>query len=163
MNPILPPGARLLKTIESGPVFLRADGVIEFTADADIDSDGGPNVDHDPCWQADTSYHHAGKPLNAQTVPYVVIPIGILNLVKPIGLGCLVIVTHTLTGRSAAGVLGDLGPTAKDGEISAAMARRIGVNPNSRNGGEARRCIRYEVHIGIPAVIDGVTYALQPL
>ena len=149
--------------IQGGPVFLRADGVIEFTADADIDSDGGPNVDADPCWNADTSYHHQGRPLNAQRVPYVVIPIGILDRVKPIGLGCAVTVTHTLTGRAARGVLGDLGPTAKDGEISPAMARLLGIDPNSRTGGEARRCIRYEIHVGQPAVVDGVTYPLQPL
>ena len=165
MNPLspLPPGARLLKMIQGGPVFLRADGAIEFTADADIDSDGGPNVDDDPCWQAQTSYRYLGRSLNAQIIPYVVIPIGILDLVAPVGLGCAVTCTHTLTGKCGHGILGDLGPSTKDGEISAAMARLLGVNPNSRTGGESRRVIRYEVFIGKPAVLNGITYPLQPL
>lgn len=154
---------RLLATIQGCPIILHADGVIRFTADADIDSDGGPNVDHDPCWQPDTTYHHQGKAINAQKVPYAVIPLGILNLVKPMGLGCKVVCTHTLTHRSAEGVLADLGPTRKIGELSPEMARRIGVNPNSVRGGESRQVIRYEIHLGVPAVIDGIQYALQRL
>ena len=154
---------RLLATIQGVAITLCGDGVVRFIANADIDSDGGPNIDHDPCWQPDTTLRHAGASINAQQVPYVVIPIGILNMVGPIGLGCLVTCTHILTGKAGSGVLADLGPRSKVGEISPAMARLLGIDPNSRTGGESRNVIRYELHIGVPAVIDGVTYALQKL
>jgi hypothetical protein len=152
-----------LKQIEGCDINLDQDGVIRFTADADIDSDGGPNVDNDPCWQPETTLKFNGKSINAQKVPFAVIPIGILNKVGPIGLGCKVIVTDTRNGRWAFGVLADLGPTRKVGEISPEMARRIGINPNSVRGGEDEKVIRYEIFIGVPAVVDGITYKLQPL
>ena len=153
----------LIKTIKGVPIILDDDNVIRFTADADIDSDGGPNVDNDPYWQPDTTLHHNGLPINAQTVPFAVIPIGVLNKVKGLGLGCKVIVTNALNGRSAVGVLADLGPTFKVGEISPAMARLIGVNPDSVRGGESRNVIRYEVFLDVPAVVNGVTYKLKRL
>lgn len=154
---------RQLAVIQNCPIVLCADGVIRFTADADIDSDGGPNVDHDTCWQPDTTYHYQGKPINAQVVPYVVIPEGILNLVGPRGLGCHCVVRNPLNGRIANAVLVDLGPTRKVGEISAALARRLGVNPNSVSGGEEHHVIEYEIYIGVPAEVDGITYPLQAL
>jgi len=154
---------KLIKIIEGSPVTLGIDGVIRFVGDMDIDSDGGPNVDKDPCWQPDTTLRHAGGSINAQTVPYVVCPIGVLDLVHEIGLGCRCVVTHTKNRREAVAVLADLGPRAKTGEGSPALARKLGINPNSRYGGEDAKVILYELHIGVPAVIDGVEYALQPL
>lgn len=154
---------KVLKTIEGVNIYQVGENCLRFIADADIDSDGGPNVDNDPCWQPDTTLHFNGKPINAQTVPYAVIPLGILNLVKPIGLGCKVVCTHITTNKSAIGVLADLGPTRRIGELSPEMARRIGINPNSRFGGEDRRLIKYEIFLGVPAVVDGITYQLQPL
>jgi len=154
---------RVLATIEGGDIILHSDGVIRFMGNFDIDGDGGPNIDHDPCWQPDTSLHHNGKPINSQTVPYVVIPLGILEKVGPIGLGCMCIITNTITKKSANAVLADLGPSRKDGEGSAELARRIGLSGNARTGGEDRRIILYEIHIGVPALIDGVEYKLQPL
>ena len=154
---------KLLKTIEGSPVTLGSDGVIRFLGDMDIDSDGGPNLDRDPCWQPDTTLRHAGLSINAQFVPYLVCPIGILELVGPIGLGCQCQATHTQTLKTSPAVLADLGPRSKTGEGSPALARRLGINPNSRYGGEDRKCILYELFIGIPARIDGIEYHLQPL
>lgn len=154
---------KVLKQIEGSPITLCSDGVIRFVGDMDIDSDGGANVDHDPCWAPDTTLHHNGMSIDAQKVPYLVCPIGILELVEPVGLGCQCYAVHLRTNREAGGVLADLGPSRKDGECSAALARRIGVNPNSVNGGESRKVILYEFHIGVPAVVDGVTYHLQRL
>jgi len=153
----------LLATVQNIQINLFPDHIIRFIADADIDSDGGPNIDHDPCWQPQTTLQFRGKSIDAQQVPYAVIPLGILNKVRPIGLGCHVICTHILTGKTAAGVLADLGPTRKVGEISPAMARLLGVDPNSRTGGEERNVIHYEIHLGVPALVNGVTYDLQPL
>jgi Fungal chitosanase of glycosyl hydrolase group 75 len=154
---------KLLKTIEGSPVTLGVDGAVRFVGDMDIDSDGGTNVDKDPCWQADTTLKHHGLSINAQVVPYVVCPIGILELVGPIGLGCRCVVAHTVNRREAVAVLADLGPRAKIGEGSPALARKLAINPNSRYGGEDAKVVLYELYIGVPAVIDGVEYALQPL
>ena len=154
---------KLLSLIQGCAITLDDDGVIRFLADADIDSDGGPNVDHDPYWQPDTTLHLRGKPINSQVVPYAVIPIGILNKVRPIGLGCQVRVTNRSNGKSCDAVLADLGPTRKIGEISAECARRLGVNPNSVRGGTEKRIIFYEVYLGIPAIVVGISYKLQPL
>jgi len=154
---------RILATVEGSDIVLGGDGVIRYMGPARVDSDGGRNVDRDPCWQPDTSYHHQGKPLDAQSVPYVVIPLGILERVGPIGLGCAVTVTHSVSKKTARGICGDLGPRLKKGEISCEMARRLGLNPSSTRGGDDRPLYLYEFHIGVPAVIDGVTYQLQPL
>lgn len=160
--PVPATASTVIKTVDGVDITYRP-GLISFTADADIDSDGGPNIDHDPYWQPDTTLHHHGQPINAQRVPYCVIPIGILNKVPEMGLGCHCVVTNTRTGQSATAVLADLGPTRKIGEISPALARKIGVNPNSRIGGEERKIILYEIYVGNPATIDGITYKLQPL
>lgn len=154
---------KLLKTIEGKPITLGIDGVIRFLGNMDIDSDGGENIDHDPCWQAETTFKHNGHSIDAQKVPYVVCPQGILELVGPMGLGCYCRVTHTLNFREADAVLADLGPYKKDGEGSPALARLLVINPNSRYGGEDRPVILYELHVGYPAVINGIQYALQPL
>jgi len=154
---------RILKTIEGSPVTLGIDGVIRFMGDMDIDADGGPNIDADPCWQPDTTLRHAGASIDAQAVPFVVCPIGVLDLVHEIGLGCHCRVTHTKTLRQADAVLADLGPRSKTGEGSPALARLLGIDANSRHGGEDRPVILYELHVGVPAVIGGVAYALQSL
>ena len=154
---------RLLKILDNGSIVFCVDDAIRFIGDMDIDSDGGPNVDHDPCWQPDTTLHFNGHAINSQIVPYVVAPIGLFEKVKGIGLGCKCVVTHLKNKLSCDAVCADLGPATKDGEGSAALARRLGVNPNSRTGGEDRPVVFYELYVGIPAIIDGVTYDLQPL
>lgn len=152
---------KILKRIQGVDIYLCPDGVIRFIGDFCIDSDGGPNVDHDPCWQPDTTLHHNGRPINAQTVPYVVIPQGILDKVGPIGLGCQCFATYR--NKKVGAVLADLGPFTKQGEGSPELARRLGINPNSRTGGLEEEVVLYEIFIGVPAIVDGVAYKLQPL
>lgn len=145
-------------------VFATADtSVLKvfFVGDLDIDSDGGSNPDHDPYWQPQTSLKFHGKSIDAEAVPGVVVPGWLPHAVGPIVLGCLCKVTNLATGQQAWGVAHDTGPLKKTGETTPAMARRVGVNPNSVSGGEEKPIILYEMWPGKPAVVDGVTYDLQ--
>ncbi|MDB6076500.1 MAG: hypothetical protein JWO82_247 [Akkermansiaceae bacterium] len=166
--PFLP---RVLARIQGQDLTLIAPNVIQFRGDVDIDADGsGPNaytdargrIWKDRYYQPDTSLHFRGKALNSQTVPYAVVPPAVLVGVPGIVLGCLVWVTNRKTGKRVACVCGDTGPTAKVGEVSIEAARRLGVDPNPVIGGDDDFEFDYEVHAGVPAVIDGITYDLQP-
>jgi len=153
---------KTLSTIEGCLINLREDGSIDYLAKAAIDSDGSDNRHHDPCWQRQTSLTFHGRPIDAEAVPYVVVPPQILYSVPGIVLGCMATVTHILTGQSTAAVVADIGPRLKLGEVSCECARRIGLSGDPNHGGEDRNVIHYVIHPGIPAVIDGITYKLQP-
>lgn len=162
---LLPPvyaAGVVIGTIE-GCDILRTDlpETVVFVAKAAIDCDGGNNPEHDPCWRADTTLHHNDHAIDAETVPYVVTPPLIIAKTHGIVLGCKARVTNTRTGQSAVAVVADIGPRRKLGEISPALARLIGVNPNPNHGGEDSHVIRYEFFPGVPAVVNGVTYGLR--
>jgi len=153
---------KTLGTIEGCPIILCEDGSVDYIAMAAIDDDGSDNRRHDPCWQRQTSLSHNGHAIDAEAVPYVVVPPLILYSVPGIVLGCMATVTHTLTGQSTAAVVADIGPHLKIGEVSCECARRIGLSGDPNHGGEDRHVIHYVIHPGVPAVIDGITYKLQP-
>ena len=154
---------RLIATIERRPITVDDDDVISYIAKAAIDSDGDPlNRHHDPCWQPDTSLHFHGKPINAEEVPYCVVPPAIIQGVRPVVLGSKVVMTNLHTGAVVWGVVADVGPRRKLGEISCEAARRLGLDGNPNHGGTDECIIRYEIWAGEPAVVDGITYALQP-
>lgn len=153
---------KALGTIEGCPIVQRAaDKAVEYTAKAAIDCDGSDNRHHDPCWQADTSLHHEGKPIDAESVPYIVVPPLIINGVKEIVLGSQARVTHTKTGKWTFAVVADVGPRRKLGELSCECARRIGLNGNPNHGGTDDKVVRYEIFVGTPASVDGVVYSLK--
>jgi hypothetical protein len=137
---------------------------VYFRADADIDCDGsGGNPDGDPCFQPNTTLHGPdGRALNAYKVPFAVVPPQVLHKTQDIVLGSECLVTNTITKQQVLCVVGDVGPTFKVGELSVAAARAIGVPSHPVHGGESRRIIDYEVRVGKPATINGVTYKLQP-
>lgn len=150
-----------LGAIEGCDILLRPDGAIEYIAKAAIDCDGSDNRHHDPCWQADTSLHHHGQPIDAESVPYVVVPPLVIKSVRGIVLGCAARATHILTGKTTKAVVADVGPRRKLGEMSCECARRLGLDGNPNHGGTDRHVIRYEIFPGTPAVVDGVTYSLK--
>lgn len=134
---------------------------ITFLSCAMIDGDGsGGNTYHDPDFQPDTTYQPA---LNAEVDKYIVLPPQLIQAVVPIVIGCRARVTNASNGQSTGAVVGDVGPRSKIGEISIACAQAIGVPHSPTTGGEERRVIRYEIHPGAPAVVDGKTYHLQSL
>lgn len=135
---------------------------VHFRADMDIDCDGsGGNPHHDPYFQPDTTLHHDGKALNAETVPFIVVPPIVCQQTRGKVLGCRAKVRNLRTGITAEAVVGDIGPRSKVGEGSPALATMLGINPNPNTGGEDDPVIDYWIYPGVPAVVAGVTYNPQ--
>lgn len=132
-----------------------------YDAGAMIDTDGSGPLHGDPDAQADTTLHYKGFALNADLVPYIVLPPGVINAVKGIVLGCLAHVKNKLTGQWTLAVVADIGPRKKLGEISVACAKAIGINPSPTRGGEERHVIEYTFFPGVPAVVNGIEYQLK--
>lgn len=152
-----------LGVIEGILIVQRPDRVVQYLAKAAIDCDGSDNRHNDPCWQQDTSLTLKGKPIDAESVPYIVVPPSIIKGVKEVVLGSMAVVTNTKTGQSTQAVVADVGPRRKIGELSCECARRIGLNGNPNFGGTDHKIIRYEIYVGIAAKIDGVQYSLKSM
>jgi hypothetical protein len=102
--------------------------------------------------------------VDAASVPYIVLPSHWRKLAVGVVLGCKAIVKDTKTGKilNAAGVL-DFGPRAKLGEASVACAKFFGIPSSPKDGGTDEKRFIYTFFPGVPAVINGVTYQLQPM
>ncbi|MFK4067237.1 glycoside hydrolase family 75 protein [Streptomyces sp. NPDC029674] len=125
---------------EAVPVCGTPDAVF-WKADMDIDCDGQPteacNRRTDPLFLPTTTYQQSdGRHLNAELLPYVVVP-------QP---GPRWNHTeHGITGGTVAAVIhgdqvqyavvGDTGPTDLIGEASYATARALGIRPDPATGG----------------------------
>lgn len=159
--------SNIIATLQQCPITLNDDGTITVTAKAAIDDDGSNNASRDPDWQQDTSLHFparpnpAGKPIDADKVPYAVAPPVILYAVTPMVLGCRVHLRNRRNGRECEAVCADVGPHTKIGEISMEAARRLGIPPSPTTGGEDSHVVEYTFFPGAPAVVDGRTYELQ--
>lgn len=151
---------RVLAIIEGCPISVSLDGkVVTYVAKAAIDGDGTGASHGDPDFQPRTSL----KPdLNSDTDPYIVVPPAIIEGVPGVVLGCQAKVLNRVTRLSTNAVVGDVGPHAKLGEISIACAKAIGVNPSPTTGGENSHVIEYHIYPGLPAVVNGKQYSLQP-
>lgn len=92
----------------------------------------------------DTALHHNNAPLDAYTIPYVVIPIG-CNLAN---LGDRALLINHDTGRSVVCVIGDRGPASNGwGEVSIAAIWLIG-NPDHNTADSAYGLgDNYEIYI----------------
>jgi hypothetical protein len=149
-------------TIYHGWLDLGSDAkeIIQFTAKMHICCDGVPkNVYGDPHWNPKTAYR---GPLNADKIPYVVVPPFIIGAVDPVVLGSECEVHNTVTNMTSDAICGEVGPQNKLGEGSCELARRLGLNPNPNHGGTSKKVIVYTIFIGEAAVIDGIKYKLQP-
>jgi hypothetical protein len=106
------------------------------------------------------------KYVDSATVPFVVVPPLIIKAVAGIVMGCRAIVSNTKNGKSVDAVVADGGPSNHLGEISVACAKAIGVPTGTTHpangGGAASPDIRYQIFPGVVAVVNGVTYPLQP-
>ena len=129
---------------------------------AAIDSDGSDNRHGDPCWQRDTTLRRNGRSIDAESVPYVVVPPLIVRGTRGVVMGCKAIVRNTETGQTCEAVVADGGPRLKIGEISCECARRIGLSGNPNHGGTSRHIVHYQIFPGVFAIVDGVEYRLQP-
>jgi hypothetical protein len=154
--------SNIIATIEGEDIVLGNDGKISYKSKAAIDADGIGPSHGDPDKQDDTSLHRDGQPLNADVDQYIVVPPAIIAGVAPTVLGSQAHVTNTLNGKSCEAVVGDIGPHKKLGEISVACAKALGIPPSPVSGGVDEHVVEYVIEPGKAAVVNGVTYQLQP-
>ncbi|MEV5605581.1 glycoside hydrolase family 75 protein [Streptomyces sp. NPDC052299] len=117
------------------------DDAVFWKADLDVDCDGRTtaacNPATDPAFHGDTAFHASdGRPLNAEKLPYVVVPApsGVWDHAKAgIGGGGVVAVVHGEKVEYA--VVGDVGPERIIGEASYAAAKSLGIDPDPGSGG----------------------------
>lgn len=134
---------------------------VAFISDLDICNDGSGPSHGDPSYQSETAYYNSGKFLNADKDKYLVIPPQIRKGVPPVVMGCMGRVTNLRTSVSSYAVTGDIGPDDKTGEAAYCLAKI--VNPKiTHNTGDSSRIYLYELWPGVPAVVDGKTYKLEP-
>ncbi|MFG3008982.1 glycoside hydrolase family 75 protein [Streptomyces cinerochromogenes] len=116
-------------------------GAVFWKADMDIDCDGqrttNCNEDRDPWYQDDTAFHQSdGKPLKAETLPYVVVPStsSIWNYTNA-GIKGGGVVAVIYNNKVEYAVVGDTGPSKIIGEASYATAKALGIDPDPETGG----------------------------
>jgi hypothetical protein len=128
-----------------------------------LGSDNEPKVFPGGLIASKTWYKHPGIPasdpkayVDAETVPYIVVPPLIVQETEGVVRGCKARVTFN--GKTVDCVVADKGPAKKTGELSIAAARAIGINPNPRIGGREKADVFYELWPGIAAP----GFVLQP-
>jgi hypothetical protein len=137
--------------------------IVIWTAKMAVDCDGMPeNSYNDPYYQRETSLSYHGRPINADMVPYLVVPPLIRNGVQPVVMGCQGAIINMENGLSTPAVVADQGPEDKLGEASCESASRVGLDRDPNHGGTDEHIIRYMIWPGIPAMVDGIEYNLQP-
>ncbi|UFR01162.1 glycoside hydrolase family 75 protein [Streptomyces sp. Go40/10] len=116
-------------------------GAVFWKADMDVDCDGqrttNCNEDRDPWYQDDTAFHQSdGKPLKAETLPYVVVPStsSIWNYTNA-GIKGGGVVAVVYNNKVEYAVVGDTGPSKIIGEASYATAKALGIDPDPETGG----------------------------
>lgn len=116
-------------------------GAVFWTADMDIDCDGKEtpqcNLQTDPAYQNQTSAEDSqGQPLDAASLPYVVVPLPSNRFdYAAAGLELGTVIAVIYQGQVRYGVFGDEGPDNIIGEASYAMAQSLGVDPDPSTGG----------------------------
>lgn len=118
-------------------------GAVHWKADLDIDCDGQVtarcNKRTDPWFHGDTAFHQSnGKPLNAEKLPYIVVPapskVWDYRTAGVRGGGVAAVVYKD---RVEYAVVGDTGPAQLVGEASYAAAKSLGIDPDPARGGVA--------------------------
>ncbi|MFJ2766994.1 glycoside hydrolase family 75 protein [Streptomyces sp. NPDC087300] len=116
-------------------------GAVFWKADMDIDCDGQPtkacNRRTDPLFFHATAFQQSdGRQLNAERLPYVVVP-GASRRWKHAAHGITggTVAAVIYRGRVQYAVVGDTGPTDLIGEASYATAKALGIRPDPRSGG----------------------------
>jgi hypothetical protein len=132
-----------------------------WKADLDVDCDGKMstqcNLTADPAYQNQTSATDShGDPLDAATLPYVVVPLPSSRFDYPAGglaLGSVIAVIYN--GKVQYGVFGDEGPNNIIGEASYAMASSLGIDPDPSTGG-VDSGVAYIAFTGSDAVVPTI-------
>jgi len=121
-----------------------------------LDQDNEPKVFPGGVIASITWYRHPGKQaddptayVDAETVPYIVVPPIIVQKTKGIVRGCRARITYKQ--KSVECVVADRGPGGKIGEISIAAARAVGIPSSPKNGGLIKAEVLYELWPGVAA------------
>ncbi|SDM91410.1 glycoside hydrolase family 75 protein [Allokutzneria albata] len=133
----------------------KTKGAVHWKADFDVDCDGQKtpkcNKSTDPSWQNATAWPQSnGKPLNAEKLPFVVVP-GISSKwnYKNSGIGGGTVAAVVYKDKVAYAVVGDVGPKAIIGEGSYALAKALGINPDPKTGGIGGSVVDYILFPGV--------------
>jgi len=100
--------------------------------------------------------------VDAETVPYIVVPPEVRAKAKGVVLGCKARVTNLHTKQTVDAVVADIGPRNKAGELSIAAALGIGIPSSPRVGGSEARIVLYEFWPGVPAIVNDKHFTLIP-
>ncbi len=98
------------------------------------------------------------RELNSEIVPFMVVPLRLVDAVRGVVLGCRGRITDNRTGLYVDCVVGDLGPNNHLGEASIAAASALKLPTSPKTGGSSARMFTYECWPGIAA--NG--FSLQP-
>ena len=144
----------------NGKVFCKKDWARDIVI---LDTDNEPKVFPGGVIASMTWYRDPDKAtsdpaayVDAETVPYVVVPPVIVSQTKGVVRGCRARITYN--GKSVDCVVADKGPTDKIGEISIAAARAVGIPSSPRDGGVSGAQVFYELWPGQAAP----GFVLQP-
>jgi Fungal chitosanase of glycosyl hydrolase group 75 len=118
-----------------------ATGAVAWTSDFDVDCDGKMstqcNLSTDPAYMSQTAATDSmGDPLDAATLPYVVVPGKSTRFdYRAAGLAMGSVFAVVYNDEVQYAVAGDVGPVAIVGEGSYALADLLGIDPDPRTGG----------------------------
>ena len=102
--------------------------------------------------------------VDAEFFPYIVVPPVVQRRARGIVLGCHCSVVNHRNGRTWDAVVADIGPSAKDGEGSPELARRLGIPDSPLSGGVEAPDIEYILYPGRAALVtaqDGSTFLFR--
>ena len=141
--------------LANGGMRLAAGRVVRTgsSAIAILGPDGQPRVFAGGLIASKTWYRHPGMSaddpaayVDAETVPYVVVPPFIVKETVGVVRGCMARVTYK--GHTVECVVADMGPSARIGEISIAAARALGIPHSPKHGGIREKLVDYELWPG---------------
>jgi hypothetical protein len=126
---------------------------------------GQPTDDGNDNWYSQTTYTWKNRPaiadhyVDATAVPYIVVNPIVRMKARGVVIGCKARATYN--GKSINAVVADVSGAKDIGELSIAAAQELGMPSSPRTGGVDSN-VTFEFWPGVPAVVNGETYDLQP-
>ena len=99
--------------------------------------------------------------IDSEMIPYMVVPPIIIQKTRGAVMGCRCLATNIKTGKTSEGIVADIGPRNKVGEVSIQMARELGIPESPRWGGAVSPIIKYQLWPGEPSTRTGVAVRLR--
>ncbi len=121
-----------------------SDGASNITRDK-AEAEADPRLRHDPWYLPKTAMNFEGEPVDADAVPYVVLPPPVYQATGA-KKGDLCEVTYN--GLQCYAIYAEVGPKTKIGEGSMYLARQLGINDDPRVGGLSAHEVTYTILVG---------------